>query len=223
MTAQAMAELLPYVPGTFWLTAALVILTVALIWLAWRTLKGKEEKAPILTWSVSAVPLLASNDVVREELTVSWQDQVLIRPTLATFKLTNTGTGDLGAGAFDGGRAITVTFGAPILAQLAQTSGQSMNLLPVVTGGNELRIGPGLLHVGKGLSVAVLVDGNSDFSEIFPFVNIEVENEHQRLIKEYEQSSRRLRRQTAFFARGAVATIVLILISTLLLYVNSPK
>src|SRR5687768_4597124 len=96
-----------YVSGTFWLTLVLIVATLLLILLAWRTLVATRNRRT-LEWDQSVVPMVQGTERHEEQLeadlAVTWQRRRVSNLFLATVRLRNTGRSDIGASAFDGSR-----------------------------------------------------------------------------------------------------------------------
>jgi hypothetical protein len=161
-----------YVSGTFWLTAVLTVLTIALLALAgWQIYLNRQRK---LRWERSSAPLLRTDGRLPGSLQVSWDGQPVTRPSVATFKLTNTSRRDVGSNAFDGNRSITVDFQDRVLVLLEPLTTATNDLLPVQLNGNIVMVGPGLLRRGQSVTVAALIEGTRAPEPQFPLIEIKV-------------------------------------------------
>jgi hypothetical protein len=76
-------------------------------------------------------------------------------PHVLRLALRCTGRTDVTSGDFDQGRPIVLTFARPVVADLTEAP-----VVPAVHGGDELRVGPGLLRRGTTYLFTLLFDGD---------------------------------------------------------------
>jgi hypothetical protein len=165
-----------YVSGTFWLTVAVVVLTLALIVLTYFTLVVARNRRA-LRWEQRTVPILRNDRRQADDLRVLWRGTPVTSPTLATVVLQNVSRSDIGSTLFDGERPMTVRFDAEVLGLLEPEATENDGLLPVRLDGNDVHVGPGLFKKGQEVTIVALTAASTKCSVLSPLENVKVREE----------------------------------------------
>jgi hypothetical protein len=125
---------------------------------AWIASRGSREPRRILTYGVSATPLLSDDGVADVE--VRRAGVLLHKPNITRILVAIRGNVDIRREHFDNLQPLKVHLGAKVIDILGVDSSPTGIQAPdVVAVGSSLHIGPGLLSKNHELTIAVLVDG----------------------------------------------------------------
>jgi hypothetical protein len=196
-----------YVSGTFWLTVAVVLLTVMLLGIAYWTATLTRARR-VIHWEQSRFALLHRDSRIQAGLRMSWREEPIENPVLSTLRLTNVGRLDIGSASFDGGKPIVIDFGAPIVA-LIEPSEAPTDLMPIRLAGNSVQIGPGLLRRQEAVTIVTLNDGPGIATVTMPLENVKSREASA------VQSGRYLARQTSRHTELKAVLFASVLISVI--------
>lgn len=155
-----------YTVGTFWVTAAGVVISLG-VGLAAALIALRSAPKRRLFYSISEPVPLVAPDGAKHGLEVLREGQRLRDPRLVEVMLQSSGRQSINSALFDQGRPLVIRFQTPIVALLKVTTDPSEQAIPDYRiSDSTLEIGLGVLAARQRITFNFMVDGQPNLEVI---------------------------------------------------------